>query len=205
MDEKVQFELPLPALTTRQACNAEDPLSSVHNYLYCAKVVLPAALGMRMCMNCPHCNCDENDPNIVLQREHRPCQDVFGHNSKLMGGYAGMAQSLGIGNEFQGDGSPHGHALVSLANLYQHKDLSEIAKILEDRCNEIVQNTSEHDGKNPEDVLERIKTFLDHVCREDHIDHEAHVSNIAELEKDFAQNNVGRPINDFLANPFFDR
>ena len=71
-DEKVQFELPLPALSIRQAYNAEDPLSSVHNYLYCTKVVLPAALGMRMCMNCPHCNCDENDPNIVLQCEYRP-------------------------------------------------------------------------------------------------------------------------------------
>ena len=153
-----------------------------------------------MCMNCPHCNCDENDPNIVVQREHRPCQDVFGHNSKIMGGYAGMAQSLGIGNEFQGDGTPHGHALVSLANLYQQKDLAEIAKILEERCHEIVQNTSEHDGKKPADVLERIKTFLDHICREDHIDHEAHASNIAQLEKDFAQNNVGPPINDFLAN-----
>ena len=99
---------------------------------------------------------------------------------------------------------PHGHALVSLVNLYQHKDLSEIVKILEDRCNGLVQNTSEHDGKKPADVLERIKTFLDHICREDHIDHEAHASNIAELEK-IAQNNVGRPINDFLASPFSEK
>ena len=99
------------------------------------------------------------------------------------------------------DGSPHGHLLGSWVNLYQHKDLSEIAKILEDRCNEIVRTNTEHDGKQPADVLERIKTFLDHIYREDHIDHEAHVNNIERLEKDFAQNNVGRPINDFLANP----
>ena len=71
-DEKVQFELPLPALSTRWACNADDLLSSVHHYSYCAKVVLPTALRMRMCMMCPHCNCDENDPNIVLQCEYRP-------------------------------------------------------------------------------------------------------------------------------------
>ena len=115
-DEEVQFELPLPPLSTRQACNAEDPLSSVHHYLYCAKVMLPAALGMRMCMNCPHCNCDENDPNIVVQREHRPCQNVFGHNPTIMGGYAGIAHSLSSRIEFQGNGTPHvhAHALISL-------------------------------------------------------------------------------------------
>ena len=76
------------------------------------------------------CNCDENDPNMQPQSEHRSCQDVSRHNSKLMGGYAGMAQCLGIGNEFQGDGTPHGHALVSVVNLYQHKDLSEIPHIV---------------------------------------------------------------------------
>ena len=129
------------------------------------------------------------------QSEHRPCQDVFGHNSKLMGGYAGMAQCLGIGNEFQGDGTPHGHALVSLANLYQHKDLSEIAEILESRCKEIVADTAE----TPDDVLERVKIFSDHVCRVDPMDHEAHVKNLDKFAKDFELNNVGRPINNFLA------
>ena len=70
-----------------------------------------------------------------------------------MGGYAGMCQSLAIATEFQGEGTPHGHALGSLVNLYQHKDLAEIAKILEDRCKEIVQQSPEHNGMKPDDVL----------------------------------------------------
>ena len=42
-----------------------------------------------------------------------------------MGGYAGLAEALAIATEFQGDGTPHGHGLVSLVNLYQYKDLNE--------------------------------------------------------------------------------
>ena len=48
---------------------------------------------------------------------------------------------------------------------------------------ETVQNTSELEGKKLVDVLGRIKTFLDHFCLDDHIDHEAHTSTIAPLEK----------------------
>ena len=65
--EKVQFELPLPALFTCWACNADYLLSSVHLYSYCAKVVLPTALRMRMFMKYPRCKCNGDDQNIVLQ------------------------------------------------------------------------------------------------------------------------------------------
>ena len=109
---------------------------------------------------------------------------MFGHNAKPIGEYAGMAQSLAIGNDFQGDGTPRGHALVSLFCLNQHKDLSDIAKSLDDRSHEIAQNTSEHDGKKPADVLERIKTLLDRTCWHGLIEHDTHASNTAELEKD---------------------
>ena len=35
------------------------------------------------------------------------------------------------------------------------------------------------------------------------MDHDAHVKNLDKLEKDFEQNNVGRPINKFLAIAWF--
>ena len=62
-DECAFAEVPFPELRMRQSMNAQDPLSSVHHYLYCMRVLLPAAFGLRMCFNCPHCN--EKFANIM--------------------------------------------------------------------------------------------------------------------------------------------
>eukprot|EP00973_Karenia_brevis_P029494 4069261-Karenia_brevis.AAC.1 len=47
-----------------------------------------------------------------------------------MGGYAGLATALGFAVEYTKDGSPHGHGLVAVNNLYSTKTLWDIAQML---------------------------------------------------------------------------
>ena len=130
-NDNVELKIPLPLLSTGRACNAQDALSSVHHYFYCAKMLLPATLQMHICMNCSHDSGDETNPSIHVKHEHRPCENVFSHNPTIMGGYAGIAHSLSISIEFQGNGTPHAHAhaLISLVNMYQYEDLAKLAQI----------------------------------------------------------------------------
>ena len=59
--EYAEATLKFPKLRDRQALNAQDPLSSVHHWLFGVRVLLPAAFGIRMCFNCPHCDSDDLD------------------------------------------------------------------------------------------------------------------------------------------------
>ena len=63
--EEAYATLNYPPLKVRQDLNAQDPLSSVHHYLFSIRVLLAAAFGVRMCFNCPHCN--EDTLNNYLQ------------------------------------------------------------------------------------------------------------------------------------------
>ena len=181
------YEIELPELHDRQALNAQDPLSSVHHYLVIMYVVIPAAFGLRMCFNCPDCNVDETDRRT--DRSLCSCQDLMGSNAKLQGGYAGIAESCAFAHEFQGDGTPHGHGFVSLANAYQHATLDDIAALIKSN----VHNLS------PDDMIERIKAFKQHVEREDHFDNDGHQNNLSQLEKEFHANNSGPQRNIFLS------
>ena len=170
--EETVMEIELPELHDRQALNAQDPLSSVHHYLVIMYVVIPAAFGARMCCNCPDCNMDETDRTT----DHNlcSCQDLMGSSAKLQGGYAGIAESMSFAHEFQGEGTPHGHGFVSLANAYQHATLDDIAALIKSN----VHNLS------PKDMVERIKDFKQHVEREDHFDNEGHQNNLSQLERE---------------------
>ena len=77
----------------------------------------------------------------------------------------------------QGDGTPHGHGFVSLANMYQHHSLKEIAELLEARYKE-----------QGADCMERLTGFFEHLRREDHYDDEAHQASLPELEREFHEN-----------------
>jgi hypothetical protein len=187
--QALALEIDMPSLSDRQALNAQDPLSSVHHYLAIMYIVIPGAFGMRMCLNCPDCNMDTSDPDGRYDAKYCSCQDLCGNNNKLLGGYAGIAQSLAVATEFQGDGTPHGHGLVSLANAYQHGSLEDIAKLLQ-------QNVH---GFKPEDMLNRIVAFQEHLQREDHFDNAAHQRNLNSLESEFHTNNMGPDRNYFLS------
>ena len=106
-----------------------------------------------------------------------------------MGGFAGLATGLAFATEFQGDGTPHAHGFVSLANMYQHHTLDEIGEII----------ASNQQKMTPEVVLERVTCFVEHLQREDHFDNEKHQENLPALEKEFHENNFGPPRNLYLS------
>ena len=65
-------EINLPDILSRLGLNAQDPLSSVHYFDFCIYVLFPAACGVRMCFNCPHCNTDCSEPGQEVNA--RACQ-----------------------------------------------------------------------------------------------------------------------------------
>ena len=100
--EQTSLEIPLPDIFQRQGWNAQDPLSSCHQYLVFMHVILPGIFGIRMCFLCPHCNADHTD--LTFEEAGTPsCSDYLGSNSKAMGGYAGLATGMAFATEYQGD------------------------------------------------------------------------------------------------------
>ena len=119
--EEVYSTLKIPSLAARQGMNAQDPVASVHHYLICICVLLPATLGKRMCLHCPHCNVDDVDPDNkapVDPESNSPCHDLLGKNSKPIGGYGVICEAMALATEFQEDGTPHGHGFIYLVNIY---------------------------------------------------------------------------------------
>ncbi len=90
----------------------------------------------------------------------------------MQGGFAGIAQGLAFATEFQGDGTPHGHGFLSLANAYQHSTLEDVAQHIESIA----------------DFLERVMKFNTHLQTEEHFDHDAHQRNLDALERSFHKN-----------------
>ena len=133
-----------------------------------------------MCFQCPFCNEDEYEGRAAdVVRAHQPhrvgcsgCQNMFGSNARLQGGFAGVAQGLAFATEFQGDGTPHGHGFVSLANAYQHSTLEDIARCIESNA----------------DFLDRVVKFNTHLQTEEHFDHHAHQKSLDALESSFHKN-----------------
>eukprot|EP00973_Karenia_brevis_P033040 4559888-Karenia_brevis.AAC.1 len=69
-----------------------------------------------------------------------------------MGGYAGLATALASAVEYTRDGSPHGHGLVALRNLYSTASLKDIAEMLK-------ANTAAESAV----FVNRMKNFVDHL------------------------------------------
>ena len=79
-----------------------------------------------------------------------------------MGGYAGLATALAFAVEYIKDGSPHGHGLVALSNLYS-TSLWDVAEML--KANTAAQSA---------DFVNRVKNFIDHLQRSKHFNQEQH-------------------------------
>ena len=166
--EEATVEIPMPDIFDRQGCNAQDPLSSCHHYLFFMHVILPGIFGIRMCLSCPDCNVDHSEP--LSKYVACPCSDYMGSN-KAMGGYAGLATGLCFATEYQGEATPHGHGFLALANMYQHCTLEEIGRIIEEK----------HRGLTKEDMLQRVLHFIEHLQREDHFDDADHQKNFGNI------------------------
>ena len=149
------------------------------------RIDISAAFGLRMCLQCPDCNADN-----MFEGENCPsCSDYLGINNKSLGGYAGIATAMAFANEFQGDGTPHGHGFVALANIYQYSTLEQIGQALEDNIHKI----------SPARMVERVTDFIEQLHREDHFSDDAHQHNIESLEEEFHCNNFGPPGNIHLS------
>ena len=143
-------------------------------------VILPGVFGTRMCFHCLDCNGDSTDIGY-MNKDCNACCDYMGHNHRAMGGYAGLATGMAFATEYQGEGTPHGHGFISLANMYQHHNLEEIGKMIAHISQKITAA----------DMLERITQFVEHVQREDHFEADKHESNIGQPESEFHANNAG--------------
>ena len=73
--------------------------------------------------------------------------------------------------------------------MYQHHNLDEIGHMMEANR----QNIS------PEQMLQRITHFVEHIQREDHFADEEHQRNLAQLEREFHDNNTGPLRNIYLS------
>ena len=178
--QETMREIPLPDIFDRQAWNAQDPLASCYHYLFFMYTILPALFGIRMCMRCPNCNVDRTDPRNINDVTVS-CQDCMGSNMKSMGGYAGLATGMAFATEYQGESNPHGHGFVSLANMYQHCNLEEIGRIMEENRSSVAQG----------DLFTRVKNFVEHLQLEEHFNNDQHQQNLAQLEGEFQSNNAG--------------
>ena len=98
-----------PDYETRKLILARDPLCAVEAFTVHVRVVLACLLGIRMCPECPHCNCGKN-----------PCQDKFGSNAAAQGGSLGRCDALFGAVETQKSGVLHYHMKAFIQRLHQH-------------------------------------------------------------------------------------
>ena len=61
---------------------------------------------------------------------------------------------------YQGEATPHGDGLVSLASMQKHHNLEQIGNIIEHRSNNL----------KLEDMLDSVKKFVNHLQREGDMD-----------------------------------
>ena len=114
-DHEIVVEL--PEYDIRREVAAGDPLAVVETHRLNVCLRLAWLLGVRMCPSCPRCN---DDP--------WGCQDIYGSNMRPTGGVIGGVETVEIGNEHQGHGTPHGHGQAHVVCIYQFGTLREIAE-----------------------------------------------------------------------------
>ena len=102
-----------PDYETRKLILARDPLCAVDAFTVYVRVVLACLLGIRMCPECPHCNCGDN-----------PCQDRFGSNAEAQGGSLGRCDALFGAVETQKSGVLHYHMKAFIQRLHQYPGIS---------------------------------------------------------------------------------
>ena len=113
-DDQIEVEMKVPGYDMRREILAQDPLASVLSFRVAILFMLGILLGLRTCPRCPSCR----------------CSSMFGTNNTCMGGWLGLAVTFAGAVENQMLGTLHLHALVVLANMWQHKTLEEIRQAL---------------------------------------------------------------------------
>ena len=168
----------LPEYAVRQLIAARDPWAVVLNFTHSIKFVGARLQGIRMCPNCPRCNATDT-----------PCQNKFGHGMLPMGGLFGLAVAFGGAVEYQKNWNPHFHGNTHVASVYQHKTLQEIADLMSKAL------------LDPQAVID----YQSWVCREDHFDHERHISALNHLERQWKDSHQAREHDDLCQLPVYIR
>jgi len=114
---------------------------------------------------------------------------LLGRNTKPMGGFAGLAEAMGLANELQGDCNFRGHGFMALANAYQYGSLQDIVDLIESSVSEL----------QPAAVIASVTDFITQLSREGHFDHEKHEDSMDSLEAQFKSNNEGPKEHIFLS------
>ena len=105
-----KFEDALPGLKDRKRIAARDPLACVYAFNMMCTMFLCAILGVRVCPNCPHCD----------------CRDTFGSVSTTTGGGFGRADAYVGSKECQKAGNLHLHLLIFVQCLHQNSSMSQL-------------------------------------------------------------------------------
>eukprot|EP00973_Karenia_brevis_P086622 12012237-Karenia_brevis.AAC.1 len=74
--------------------------SAHHHFHLVTRVLVPELFGVRMCLSCPPCNNDANDPQLNKKIYRFGCSTCRGANHKVMGAYQGIATSIGFAVEY---------------------------------------------------------------------------------------------------------
>ena len=153
-DETATSEI--PAYAARRVALAQRPAAAVIGFRVQILLVMQAAFGLRVCLDCPNC-ARTRDCN---------CMDLLGSSSRLEGGAMGRCCAVCWSIENQKQGPLHVHGHLVLENLHQHHNLQEIATKIAEK------------GKEVTDQYFRFKA---HACREEYMVPERW--NAAEREK----------------------
>ncbi len=87
-----------------------------------------------------------------------------------------MCNNVGGATEYQGDGTPHFHGFLDLIHAYKDRTLQEIADMIRSKCMHVRE----------------VKAYVQHICREEHYDHEQHQRKVSEYEEAWKHNYSGR-------------
>ena len=116
--ETAARSLPIASAAMRARLAAQNPHAVMSAFQIEVRARLALLLGLRMCLRCPDCS----------------CQDRFGSNMLPLGGVFGAAVALGGAIEFQYHSSPHFHFEVFLSNIYQYNALDQIAQSMSEKA-----------------------------------------------------------------------
>ena len=133
----------VPTYEDRKVVLAQSPVSVALGFRVQILLVMQAAFGLRVCLDCPRC----------ARGRDGKCGDMLGNSSRLEGGAFGRCCAICWSVETQKQGSLHVHGHAVLENLHQHHALAEIADIL---------------LRKGRQVVEQYMHFKKHVCRQEY-------------------------------------
>ena len=157
--EDTAVTIPVPDYETRRCSAVRDPWCVDIAFQSMIRFVFAELLGVRMCFKCPQCT----------------CRDMLEHPSHPMGGVLGLVLGFCGAIEYQQNSTPHFHANVYVASVWQHP-LKVLAAKLQAKAVS----------------LGEIFEYQQWLHNESHLNLEQHVALEPDLDAEWKQNFVGK-------------